>query len=407
MYDAVVVGARCAGAATAMLLAESGHRVLMVDQAGFPSDTMSTLYIHQPGVARLREWAVLESLLASGCPRLTVMSHTLNSVSVSGSLPGYEGIDYALAPRRVVLDRILVEAARAAGVEFRARTKLVDVIRRDGRVTGVLLRGSDGKEARESGRVVVGADGMRSTLAGLCGAPTTIQDGRRSCVYYSGWRISGEHVRLVESQSAYLAVIPTHDNVSLVSTFAPQSAFGTARTDPLGWHLNMIGTLAPDLREQLRHAEPALRLTGTGDQRNFFRQASGPGWVLVGDAGHHKDSITARGITDAFLQAELLGQALAGRCGADRLVDAALTEFARLRDGLLLESYTSTLAAADLQITEGRLAMHRAVAASLDLTRTYLGVFAGMRSAEELVHSRLPAAETAGAAAKAAHGTPR
>ncbi|NUT27223.1 MAG: FAD-dependent oxidoreductase [Streptomyces sp.] len=386
MYDLVVIGGRCAGAATALLLAESGHRVLMVEQARFPSDAMSTLYIHQPGVARLHEWGVLGTLLETGCPKLKSLSHTMGSISVSGPLPEYEGIDFALAPRRHVLDQTLADAAQAAGVEFRTQTKLVDVVRREGRVAGVLLRGPHGTVSEELGRVVVGADGMRSTLARLCGAVKTVEDVRRTCVYYTGWRMGGDQVRLAEARNTYVSVIPTHDETSLIATYAPQAVFEHARTDPMRFHLETIGALAPDLHDRLRHVEPALRLTGTGDQQNFFREASGKGWALVGDAGHHKDSITARGITDAFLQAELLAQVLAGRCGSDRAVDAALAEFARRRDGLLMESYTATLTAADLKVTGRRLAVHERIRDSAALTQVYLGVLAGMRPAEELVY---------------------
>lgn len=385
MYDVLVIGARCAGAATALLLSESGQRVLLVDQADFPSDTMSTLYIHQPGVARLAEWGVLEALLKTGVPPLRRLTHTIGTVSVGGPLPGYDGIDYALAPRRHVLDRLLTDAARAAGARFRARTKLVDVVRRDGRVVGALLRGPDGTVSEERGRVVVGADGMRSTLARRCGSPTTTEHPRRTCVYYTGWRMGGDQVRLAESQHAYLSVIPTHDDISLVATYAPQADFARARTDPMGFHLGTISTLAPDLHDRLRSGQPDLRLTGTGDQRNFFRRPAGRGWALVGDAGHHKDSITARGITDAFRQAESLAGLLAGRCGSDRAADAALEEFARRRDGMLAEGYAATLAAADLTVTERRLAAHRRIRDSAELTEVYLGVLAGMRSAEALV----------------------
>lgn len=392
MYDAIVVGARCAGAATALLLAESGHRVLMVDQARFPSDTMSTRYIHQPGVARLRDWGVLPVLLAAGCRPLTSLSSTVGSVTVCGPLPQYEGIGCALAPSRQVLDGSLAEAAEAAGVEFRSRTRLVDVLRRDGRVAGVRLRGPDRAMSKAWGRVVIGADGMRSTVADLCGAKQTSEDPRRTCVYYTGWRLSDggadageDQVRLVASQQSFLSVIPTQDAISLIATYAPQSDFARIRVDPRRAHMDTIRMLAPDLHDRLRSLAPALPLAGSGDQRNFFREASGGGWALVGDAGHHKDSITARGITDAFLQAELLARALAGRCGSDWAVDLALAEFARQRDGLLVESYTATLGAADLRVTDRRSAAHARIRDSAELTEAYLGVLAGMRSAEELV----------------------
>jgi 2-polyprenyl-6-methoxyphenol hydroxylase-like FAD-dependent oxidoreductase len=368
-----------------MLLAEFGHRVLLVEQRAFPSDTMSTLYIHQPGVARLRDWGVLPTLLEAGCPRLASLSHTIGPVTVSGPVPAHDGVDFAIAPRRHLLDHAMAGAAEEAGAEFRSRTKLVDLMRRGGRVVGVLLRNPDGSLSEEHCRVVIGADGMRSSVARLCGAPKTVDHARRTCVYYSGWRVGGEHVRLVESEGRYLGVIPTNDGVSLIATYAPQSEFERIRTDPSRFHREVIGALTPDLAERLPTAEPVLGLVGTGDQQNFFRRASGPGWALVGDAGHHKDSITARGITDAFLQAEVLAQSLAGRCGTEEVVDAALAEFGRRRDGLLMETYTATIATTRLQVSERRLDNHERIRRTPGLTETYLGVLAGIRPPEELV----------------------
>ncbi|MER5319546.1 NAD(P)/FAD-dependent oxidoreductase [Streptosporangium roseum] len=381
IHDAIVVGARCAGAATAMVLAGSGHRVLMVDQASFPSDIMSTCYIHQPGVARLSEWGILPALLETGCPRLTRLTHTIGPVAVSGRIPEYEGVDFAVAPRRHLLDQVLVDAAQAVGAEFRPRTKLIDLIHREGRVVGVRLRGHDGAVSEEYGRAVIGADGMRSAVARLSRAAQTVDDGRRTCVYYTGWRLGGDEVRIVESHHRSLSVIPTHHGVSLIATYAPQREFWRIRTDPLRFHLETIRELAPDLDDLLRNTEPVMRLTGTGDQRNYFREPAGRGWALVGDAGHHKDSITARGITDAFAQAELLGQSLAGRCGSDQAVDAALAEFARRRDASVAESYAATLTTTALELSARRLETHRRVSTSAALTEIYLAALAGIRPA--------------------------
>ncbi|MGV9774022.1 NAD(P)/FAD-dependent oxidoreductase [Streptosporangium sp. NPDC003464] len=381
-HDAIVVGARCAGAATAMILSGFGHQVLMVDQASFPSDVMSTCYIHPPGVARLAEWGILPALLETGCPGLTRLTHTIGPVSVSGRMPAYEGVDFAVAPRRHLLDQVLVEAAQAMGAEFRPRTKLVELIHRAGRVVGVRLRGHDGAVSEEYGRVVIGADGMRSSVARSSGAAHTVEDGRRTCVYYAGWRLGGDEVRIVESHRRSLAVIPTNDGISLIATYAPQREFPHIRTDPARFHRETIRELAPDLDDLLRDTEPAMRLTGTGDQRNYLREAAGRGWALVGDAGHHKDSITARGITDAFAQAELLGQALAGRCGSDQAVDAALAEFASGRDPLVAESYATTLTMTTLELSERRLETHRRVSTSPELTEIYLAALAGIRPAE-------------------------
>ena len=68
-YDVIVVGARCAGAPTAMLLGRAGLRVLMIDRADFPSDTVSGHAIKLAGVERLHRWGLLDAVLGSGCPR--------------------------------------------------------------------------------------------------------------------------------------------------------------------------------------------------------------------------------------------------------------------------------------------------------------------------------------------------
>jgi len=385
MHEVIVVGARCAGAATAMLLARAGHSVLMVDQAGFPSETMSTRYIHQPGVARLEEWDVLPSVLEAGTRAITYLSHRVDDVTIAGPLPALGAIDFAIAPRREVLDQQLVCEAQAMGAEFRAHTKVAALLWEGERVAGVAVRGPDGVTRYEAARVVIGADGMRSTVARLAGAAVTVDDGRRTFAYYSQWRLGGGAVRLVESSGRYLSMIPTDGDVCLLATYAPQAEFRQARTDAMAFHRGVIASLAPDLAERIRDAEQVDTLIGSGDQQNFFRQAAGPGWALVGDAGHHKDSITARGITDAFAQADLLGEVLAGRCVSDAAVDAALAEYTRRRDAVLLESYQATLGAAELVVTDRRLAALADVARSPERTQMYLGVMAGMRSAEELV----------------------
>ena len=108
MYDAIVVGARCAGSPTAMLLARKGYRVLLVDKATFPSDITRGHYIHQPGIARLKHWGLLDRLAASNCPPVGKMALDLGPLTLAGSPPPTGGIDVGYAPRRKMLDNILV-----------------------------------------------------------------------------------------------------------------------------------------------------------------------------------------------------------------------------------------------------------------------------------------------------------
>src|SRR5579864_5635767 len=137
MYDAIVIGARCAGSPTAMLLARKGYRVLLVDKATFPSDIMSTHYIHQPGVAQLQRWGLLENVIASNCPPILPFRFDLGPFILTGVPPQADGIAQAYCPRRTVLDKILVDAAVAAGAELREDFTVQEVLRDGQRVVGI------------------------------------------------------------------------------------------------------------------------------------------------------------------------------------------------------------------------------------------------------------------------------
>src|SRR4051794_26118744 len=164
-YDAIIVGARCAGAPTAMLLARQGFRVLLVDHATFPSDTLSTHVIHAPGVAALARWGLLDDVRATGCPAITDYSFDFGPFTISGTSHPVDGLSDAYAPRRTVLDKILVDAARAAGAEVREDCHVDEVIVENGRVAGVRVGGRV-----ERARIVIGADGRNSRVAQAVGA---------------------------------------------------------------------------------------------------------------------------------------------------------------------------------------------------------------------------------------------
>jgi 2-polyprenyl-6-methoxyphenol hydroxylase-like FAD-dependent oxidoreductase len=390
MYDAIVIGARCAGAPTAMLLARAGHRVLLLDRAPTGTDTLSTHLIHQPGVAALARWGVLDEVRASGCPPLDRVRYEIADIRLEGCARGVDGQRAGLAPRRHVLDAILAGAAVAAGAELRDRCTVTGLLRdAAGRVVGV--EGSHRQRPFTArAHLVIGADGMRSTVARLVGAPYTVEDPRLTCAYYTYWKDVPAGLELYEGPGSWTAAVPTNDGLTLVLTYFPQPSFDEVRGNAAAAHLARIEATAPALYARLRGKEPVERLRGTGDQQNFFRQAAGPGWVLVGDAGHHKDSITARGISDAFLQAEVLARLLTGRLGAGSgQLDAALREFAEERDRALRPGYESTLAVARLAPHEQRLSLLRAVATDAELTSIYFDMVAGIGSASALYTPKL------------------
>ncbi|AEW95032.1 MULTISPECIES: NAD(P)/FAD-dependent oxidoreductase [Streptomycetaceae] len=383
MYDVIVVGARCAGAPTAMLFARAGYRVLMVDRAEFPRDTLSTLYIHQPGVALLNRWGLLEQVTATGCPPIDKVVYRVEDLVMSGcSLPA-DGIRSAYAPRRFLLDAILADAAVAAGVEFRQGCAVDSVLVEDEQVVGVGYRTADGRHHEERARLVVGADGMRSRFASLVGAATVTEHPVMTCAYYAYWDPFVDHFDLREGRGQWVGALPTND-ATLVAAYFPQSEFERVRRDALGAYLEALRTSAPDLYAHIEGREPLERLRGTGDQRNFFREPAGLGWALVGDAGHHKDSITARGITDAFRQAQLLADCLTGKdlADPDELIDG-LEEYAALRDESMIDAYYSTLSVAELNLPGHRLDALRAIAADQGDMDRYFSTLAGVLSVDE------------------------
>src|SRR5438128_4409028 len=155
MYDAIVVGARCAGSPTAMLLARRGYRVLLLDKAGFPSDTLSLHYIHQPGAALLKQWGLLDKIVASNCPPVSRLAVDLGPFVQAGSPPPAEGVAEGYAPRRTILDQILVEAAVEAGAELREHFSVQDLIMDGDRVVGLRGRSKGGALVSEQARIVI------------------------------------------------------------------------------------------------------------------------------------------------------------------------------------------------------------------------------------------------------------
>lgn len=390
MYDAIVVGARCAGAPTAMLLARAGFKVLLLDRAAFGTDTLSTHLIHQPGIAALARWGLLDAIRASGCPPLDRVVYEVADIRLDGCARGMDGQRAGYAPRRHVLDAVLVEAASAAGAEIRDGSRVTELLRdRTGRVVGVSGRHL-GRTFTEHAHLVIGADGMRSTVARLAGAPYTVEDRRLTCAYYTYFENVPAVLELHERPGSWVAAVATNDAATLVLAYFPQSRFEEIRTDAQGAYLEQIRTTAPALHERLRDGQRLERLRGTGDQQNFFRQAAGPGWALVGDAGHHKDSITARGISDAFTQVEALVRQVDGRLGGDpAALDAALGAYARERDTALAPGYEATLGVAQLAQHEQRLALLRAVRKDPELTSIYFDMVAGIESASALYTPKL------------------
>jgi flavin-dependent dehydrogenase len=347
-FDVIVVGARCAGAPTAMLIARRGYRVLVVDRAAFPSDTLSTLVIHAPGVAALRRWGLLGRLIATGCPPIDRYVFDFGPVVIDGTPRPCDGISTAYAPRRTVLDMLLVDAAREAGADVREGVTVDEVLVEAGTVVGISGQGDDGSALEARARVVIGADGWNSAVARAADARRYHTKPVLENAFYTFWRgLPVDAFTTFIRGDRGIAAIPTNDDLTLVLAGCPYSQARAFRRDVETNYLATLG-LVPELAERLRTAEPVERIVG-GGVPNFFRQPFGPGWALVGDAGYTKDPVTAQGITDAFHSAEWCADALHDVFSRGRDYEDALGEYQQRRDTCALPLYEFTTQLATLE----------------------------------------------------------
>ena len=373
-YDAIVVGARCAGSATAMLLARKGHRVLLVDRAHFPSDTVSTHLIHAPGAAALKRWGLLDQLAATGCPAITTYSFDFGPIVLRGTPPPSDGTGAALCPRRTVLDKLLLDAAAAAGAEIREGYPVHDLLIEDDRVVGIRGGGAASRSTLRAD-IVVGADGAHSRVARLAGAPSYRDAPMLSVGYYAYWsgfpvRDAGWAVRPGRGYGAF----PTHDGLTMVLAAWPAAELASVRQDVQG---NYLQAVRGAYGERLADARREERVVGSG-VANHFRKPYGPGWALVGDAGFLLDPVTAQGITDAFLDAELCADAIHAHATGSRRYDEAMADYQCCRDARVSPMYDFTAQLASLEPPPPRFQQFvAAIADQQEGMDAFAGVFAG------------------------------
>lgn len=359
MYDAIIVGARCAGSPTAMLLAKAGYRVLLVDRGTFPSDTISTHYIQPEGVELLQKWGLLDRLRATGCPDVPTVRFVIGGMELpppptASTLP-------ALCPRRTVLDKLLLDAAREAGAEVREGFSVRELRREGERVIGIRGQASDGSAVEEEARIVIGADGRESFVARQVGAEGyKVREGT-TCGYYSYWSgvetIDGQAELHLSNQRARF-LFPTHDEQVCIACEFPKDEFATVKADPER-HVLAAFDEVPGLGKRLRRGKRESRWFGLLVGESYYRKPYGPGWALVGDAGYLKDPVTGRGIDDAFRDAELLARAIDDGFTGKRDLEAALAEYEETRNNATAIMYEVTHQFATLNPDPAFLAMMR------------------------------------------------
>jgi len=347
VYDAIIIGARCAGSPTGMLLARRGYRVLIVDRATFPSDTISTHVVHPLGVAALARWGLLDRLTATGCPPIHTYMFDFGPFALSGA-PGTDSAPIALCPRRTVLDKLLVDAAVEAGAEMREGFIVDDLVFDGEQVVGIKGHTPAGSAIEERARIVVGADGRHSLVARAVHADQYHEKPPLMCGYYSYWRGLPMHGRFETyiRPNRGCAAADTHDALTLIVVGWPNAEFEANKKDVERHYLETIG-LAPALASRLDSATREAPIAGATIP-NFFRIPYGPGWALVGDAGYNKDPITAQGITDAFRDAEHLAVALDEVFSGARPLESAMRSYQETRDEHVLSMYEFTCQLATL-----------------------------------------------------------
>ncbi len=311
-YDALVVGARCAGAATAMLMARCGLKVLVIDRGRYAADTTSTHALMRGGVMQLHRWGLLPRIVAAGTPAVRSTEFHYGEDVVKVGIRPQHGVEALYAPRRTLLDSTLVDAARAAGAEVRHGCILATLVRdTNDRVSGAVILNDRGQPVTVTTDLVVGGDGIGSTVARLTGARVQWEGRYATAVIYGhcrGLRAAGYTWHYREGISA--GVIPTNGGAHCVFIAVPPARFrDEIRHDISAGYSRALADISASLGPDVASARFEGALSVFAGRRGYLREAWGPGWALVGDAGYFKDPLTAHGMTDALRDAELLAVA--------------------------------------------------------------------------------------------------
>ncbi len=378
-HDVVVVGGRVAGAATAMLLARRGARVLVLERAAPGSDTHSTHALMRGGVLQLHRWGLLPRVVASGTPAITHTVFRYGEEEVDITIEAADGITALYAPRRTVIDPILVAAAVEAGAEVRHQARVIGVLTdRSDRVRGVEYR-VDGVTHRARAELVIGADGLQSSIARHVEAPV-IRAGRASSAaltsYVRGAELATDRYQWLNQEGAMGGVIPTNDAHMVFLSVRPERFAAEVRRDTAGAFRRLLHELAPDVARALvgTHTTRVRAWPGHPAQ---FRQATGPGWALVGDAGCFKDPGGAHGMTDALRDAELLADAVShGRLESFQQArdDLAVPFFEALEPIIALDWTLETLQSLHLDLARAMSSSARRMIDAFDATPVPAGI---------------------------------
>ena len=251
---------------------------------------------------------------AVGTPAIEQLSLHIDDASLLSTAPQGKSVSTDFTPRRSYLDRILVDAAIAAGTEVRDHFTVKELVWSQDRVIGIKGAQRGGQTVTELAKIVIGADGARSTVAEAVSAEKYIDAGTHTCAhyaYYSGVTEQNNlaNVYFLTNPQRFYITFPTNDDLHLVLLFWPAAMAKTVGGDVASAYAESLH-LIPDLEAQVASGHRETRITGTHLLPNYFRRGHGPGWALVGDALMHRDPISAQGITNALTHASMLAEEL-------------------------------------------------------------------------------------------------
>jgi flavin-dependent dehydrogenase len=322
---------------------------LLVDRATFPSEIPHGHFIHRHGPRRLAAWGLLDRITATGCPAATTLTLDIGPFALTGRDLVVDGVAFGYAPRRAVLDQILVDAAVAAGVELREGFTVQDFTAEGDRITGIRGHGKGGAPVTEHATITIGADGRNSRLAQTVAAPVSQATAPLTCWYFSYWSgVSATGLELYPRPDHVIFAFPTNDGLFGLFVAWPADELPAVRADIAGRVMAVVDQ-APRLAERIRAGQREERFYGATDLPNFYRKPYGPGWALVGDAGCHKDPYLALGICDAFRDAEWLVEALDTGLSGRRPLAAALADSEQRRNTASHPDYEENLQEARFQ----------------------------------------------------------
>jgi flavin-dependent dehydrogenase len=328
-----------------MLLARAGMRVLLVDRAEPGTDTLSTHALMRGGVLQLAKWGLLDTLIATGTPAITQTCFDYGTHAITVPVKAAAGVPALYAPRRTVLDTLLAGQAAAAGAEVAFGVNISRVLRdQHGRVCGVTGRGRRRGTFHAHAPLVVGADGLRSTVARAVNAPMTRRGRNAAAVWYAYVTgLANQGYRWFYRPRAAAGLIPTNDDVTCVFAAMPADLF-TMYSHRDRWRAltDAFARAAPNAAAELHSATPVGPVRGWPGVPGFSRKVHGPGWALVGDAGYFKDPASTHGITQALRDAELLADAIVAGHGGSEPISDALARYEHIRDELSVDLFSVT-----------------------------------------------------------------